>query len=255
MKKLYKAALLAALGLTSVTAAQAQSAATDVFIGFNNAGSTNSAANNDYVVDLGAAAQFTTTATLNLSSSFNATTFATAFGADLAGSSYGNYNNVAVGAVHGATGISVFTTALSPNTPNGGDFANLIAAAQAGVAGALGTGSQLIASGSGNWGTYISTSPNANAGTFAGLDNANPMQYLSSGTITEILWQSTQTGGGRFPTYSAFTELGTLAIDVNTGSVIFTGVAAVPEPSTYALFGGAGLMLLAFRNKFRRVQV
>ena len=93
MKKLYKAALLAALGLTGATAAQAQVAPSDVFLGFNDSAGP-SGANNDYVIDLGAGANFTTTASLNLSSDFNASTFSTAFSAD---ASY--LNNVAAGAV------------------------------------------------------------------------------------------------------------------------------------------------------------
>lgn len=247
MKKLYKAALLAALGLASVTAAQAS---TDLLLGFNDAGSTNSAANNDYVVDLGALSQFTTTATIDLSSAFNATTFAAAFGADLGGSSYGNYNNVAAGAAGGSSGGSVFGTGGATGSSSATAFNYQVNAVGGVVIGEYGSASL------NSWSSGIAAGPSGfTPGLFVAAGGApNPMFNLSGGTITEILYQSVYSGSGKSATATGFTEVGTLAIDVNTGSVIFTGVAAVPEPSTYALFGGAGLMLLVFRNKFRRIQ-
>ena len=254
MKKLYKAALLAALGLTGVTAAQAQVAPSDVFLGFNDSAGP-SGANNDYIIDLGAGANFTPTASLDLSSAFNASTFSTAFSAD---ASY--LNNVAVGAVQGATGISVFTTTPTPSTMGTSDFANAVASAQSqGALVVAGSGHAEYASSGQGWTYYIAASPSASGANpsnpnFASTAAGNPMQSLTSGVISETLWEATETVNGRSTSVSAFTDVGTLAINVNSGAVTFNGVEAVPEPGTYALFGSAGLMLLVFRNKFRRIQ-
>ena len=72
--KLYKAVLLAALGLGGITAAQAQ----DALLGFNSAPGTGSG--NDYVIDLGSGSQFNNQAILNFS--FSSTTFSNAFSSD-----------------------------------------------------------------------------------------------------------------------------------------------------------------------------
>jgi hypothetical protein len=45
-----------------------------------------------------------------------------------------------------------------------------------------------------------------------------------------------------------------LAVNANTGSILYTGIAAVPEPTTFSLLGGAGLLVLSFRKKFSRNQ-
>jgi len=235
MKKLYKAALLAALGLTSVTAAQAST--TDVLLGFSDAAGP-SAAQNDYVIDLGAASQFTTSASLNLSSSVNWTTFGTAFSADASA-----LNNVTAAALQ-STGTDPATVFLSGSVlgtnPSRSVFNGLNNQIQNGL---LAFGITPISSG--QWSSVML----ANIQTYG----ESPSVQASSGLITETLWESTQTFSGANGT--AWVDVGTFNINLNTDSLSFNGAAVpAPEPSTCALFGGAGIMVLFFRNKFRRIQ-
>jgi hypothetical protein len=76
------------------------------------------------------------------------------------------------------------------------------------------------------------------------------MQYLNNGVVSETLEMFSQSSltGARVQTV-----LGTLLINANTDTITFTGAAsAVPEPSTYGLVAGAGLLLVSLRNRFSR---
>jgi hypothetical protein len=250
MKKNYKLVLLAVLGLATVTAAHA--ATSDLLLGFNDAGATSTSAQNDYVIDLGAESLFTTTAVLNLSSDFSASTFNTAFSAD------GNYlNDVAAGAVAG--NITASTDTLFQTSPNGasglptwtsGKLASFIGAAN--FAGDSTVGEYGSTSGSG-WSAYVAVSPTAQ-GTYGGGsvagDSANPTELLSSGIVSEELFEST-TSTARNSTPSAWTEIGTLDVNVNTDTVTFNGVDAVPEPATYGLLAASGLLIVSLRRQFK----
>jgi hypothetical protein len=121
MKNLYKAALLAALGLASVSVAQAQS---DMLLGFNDAGPNTGAASyqNDYVIDLGAISQFTVNSTY--SGSIAQSTFDGAFSSDA------NYlNDVAVGVVAENNTVSpkqIYVSGTSaPNAASTARFNNI----------------------------------------------------------------------------------------------------------------------------------
>jgi hypothetical protein len=243
-KNLYKAALLAALGIGSVTAAQAQT--TDVLLGFNDANGPASA-QNDYVLDLGVASAFTTTASLNFN--ISSTTFASAFGSD--SMALTSNNHVAAGVVEGnpATGLW-----FSTSTPLSGLTA-------AGASPALGYASSVLttpvnyASSTVNgWSYYIAQSPLAGganvAGSFAN-DLGNPMQFLNNGVVQETLYGNQIIGSGRNATLAGYTALGTLGINANNDTISFTGVA-VPEPSTYGLLACAGLLLVAIRRQISR---
>jgi hypothetical protein len=87
--------------------------------------------------------------------------------------------------------------------------------------------------------------------TVAQYLSQNPEQNLSSsGIITETLYQSTEASLGA--TGGAFSEIGTITIDVPTDTVTFNGIdsAPVPEPTTYGLLAGAGLLLVGVRRQF-----
>lgn len=240
---MYKLALLAALGLVTVTSAQAGSS--DFLLGFNDAAGP-SAAQNDLVIDLGVASQFTANSTF--STSFSG--FSAAYSAD------GNaLNDVAAGVVEGFTGAypkTLFVTALStPPSIGSSAFNNAAAVAQSPTIGEYGSAS------TSGWTYNIAASPtapgtSATAGDVADQTHSNPLQSLSSGIVTENLFEVTKPSSLGTP--SAWSEIGTFTIDANADTVSYTGanVAAVPEPATYGLLSGAGMLLLGLRRQFTR---
>ncbi len=249
MKKNYKLVLLAVLGLATVTAAHASTS--DMLLGFNDAAGPGSA-QNDYVIDLGAESLFTTTASLNLSSSFSASTFNTAFSSD-----NNSLNDVAVGAVAGSIGTS--TDILFQTSPKGasglptwtsGKLASFIGAANYAGDSTIG---EYTSSGSTGWSQYVAISPtvqgNNTGGNLAG-ESANPTELLSSGVVSEEIFESSSSTA-RNSTPSAWTDIGTLTVNVNSDTVTFTGVDAVPEPATYGLLAASGLLIVALRRQFK----
>ena len=238
MKKLYRVALLAALGLGTATMAQAQ----EMLLGFNDAAGPSSA-QNDYVIDLGTASQFTTTSTLNLSSDFSASTFNTAFSSDV------NFlTDVAVGAVAGGGAPTKFYSTVGLGTSL--NTASVGTAAADAASPAIG---EYASSTSGGWSYWIAASPTLPGNNTAGsLENAsvNPMENLSSGVVTENVFEAANSSTGRGATLSE-TEIGSLTIDLNTDSVTFTGIDAVPEPATYGLLAASGLLIVSLRRQFK----
>lgn len=250
MKNTYKLVLAAALGLAGVTGAQAG----DLYLGFNDLAGP-PAAQNDYVVDLGNVAGFTTTSYNVIS--FSATTFNTAFGADsiaLTSSSH-----VAAGVAGGQTSSFSSLAILAQTAPNGGlptwnavnnsVFADSVNLAQAANTGEYQSSGEFNRTGAYGWSEVIAQSPTLQgtdiSGNLAG-NTANPTAYLSSGLVTEQLYESTGTGV-RGSTPSAWTDVGTLIINANNDTVTYFG-SAVPEPSVYGLVAGAGLLIVALRR-------
>ena len=242
-RKLYAAALLAALGLAGTTVARAGTF--DLLLGFNDAGGP-STAQNDLVIDLGAQGLFT----VNSTASGTINGFSTAFGDD------GNaLNNVAVGIVganpnNDTVPATLFktTTGSAGAALQGPDF--LSAAAVAGAP----TLGEYASSANDGWTWYIAQSPTADGASspqnaFAGIAG-NPMTTLSSGMASLTLYESTL-AGGRGETPSAWSEIGTFNINANDSTWSFNGVNVVPEPSTYSILAGAGLLFLALRRRVR----
>jgi len=246
MKKQYKAILLAVLGLGGITAAQAQ----DALLGFNDATGTA----NDYVIDLGALSLFTPSATLNLSSDFSSSSFSTAFGATPSGVAAGFIAGTPSALLESYAGGTP-TGTLPSGTPAVTSF-NASGTAMSGILlGVNPSASGVTASGSA-WSYNIAVSPTQNGlgGSIAVAGNTgNPMGMLSSDAITLAVYESKAVGSGRTQSTTAWTQIGTLAVDANAGSIVFTG-SAVPEPTSYGLLGGAGLLMVSLRNKFSRKQ-
>jgi len=253
MMKIPKIAVLAAVGLAGLTTAKAGTS--DLLLGFNDAAGP-SAAQNDYVIDLGlsgnqlVAAANANSGTYNFSSLFNSTTFSTAFSADA-----NALNNVAagvVGAITGATPAYLFQTVVTGNTPAPvyyGQFKTASVSAASPVAGEYGSSSTT------GWTYFVAASPSAPGGAslITGGDVAdqtgNPLGQLSSGVVSLDLWQNTKTGNS---TLSGWVDDGTLNINVNSDTISFTA-SPVPEPTDISLLGaGTGLLLIALRHKIKR---
>ena len=250
MNQFKKIALLAALGLASVSAAHAQLSGSDLILGFNDLAGP-AAAQNDYVIDLGAASQFTTTSTY--STTFSSSLWASAFGADA-----NALNDVAAGFVQASGGTTypktVFVstgTQTAPTAPTSASFGNATSLIQG-----ITEGVQASSAGAnaGSWSSLIAQDP-----TTAGYNSQNVATYLhtgvesflSNGTVTEYLYETTKASS--LAAGSAYSLIGTLTINANTDTVSFTGAsAAVPEPATYGLISGAGMLLLGLRRQFAR---
>src|SRR5262249_44719333 len=81
--------------------------------------------------------------------------------------------------------------------------------------------------------------------SYAGLLARNPMtSSLSGGVFSLDLFRATQANG-------VFSFYGTLSLNLSGTSfgITYDPVSAVPEPSTYGLLAGAGLLVVALRRK------
>lgn len=254
MKNSYKATLLIALGLASVSAVRAQTS--DLLLGFNDAAGP-STAQNDYVIDLGLtgnaliADATANNGTYNLSSTFSASTFNTAFGTDS-----GALSDVAAGVVGGVAGVPtayLFQTSLVGNSPTTlassatPAFNNSLASAGASTIGEYGSGGQS------GWTAFVAASPSSlgtlTSGSDVSAQTGNPLGQLSSGVLDLTLWENTETKAGTHEAVQGWVDEGTIDINLNNDTIGFSTVA-VPEPSTYGLFAGAGLLAVALRRQF-----
>jgi len=246
MKNNIRIAALIALGLVSVSAAQAST--TDLLLGFNDAAGP-SAANNDYVIDLGLNGNTLISdalgngGTWNLSSQFTASTFSTAFSAD---GSAGN--NVAAGVVGGISGSPNYlfsTFAGIPSAPTKNQFQNSLSDAQSPSIGEYSSAT------AGGWSSLVAASPTSGGtiitGNAVAQNTGNPTESLSSGSLSIDLWENTRTGLNGQPT--GWVDEGTFTINTTSDSVIFSTPSAVPEPATYGLLSGAGLLVLGLRRQ------
>jgi hypothetical protein len=253
MKNTYKVTLLIALGLASVSTVKAQ----DLILGFNDAAGPSNA-QNDYTVDLGLtgnallADAAANNGTYNLSSGFSISTFnsAAAFGND------GNaLSDVAAGVISaGGNTVSgltyTFQTSLAGNPPFAGESAQQLGVANSDASGvAAGVQSSATA---GGWSSEVAVSPGlpgSSVSSSVASEDGNPLGQLNSGVLDLTLWDDTKTGG-LHPSAGSWVDDGTIAINLNNDTVEFTSVAAVPEPSTFGLFAGAGLLAVALRRQF-----
>jgi hypothetical protein len=229
MKNMYKLALLAAVGLVSITSAQAQYAQGDLLAGFTTG------SGNDLIVDLGAASSLTQGETWNLASLLT-----------------GNLSNPAID-TWGVIGVSG-----SPSAPNYVAASSAVyITAQGANAAALssigspqfkaartdvatiggnitsGTSAYDAASDGASWNTQTTGS------TGIAADQTNPN---TTGVTSENFYLVQNAG----TTQDSFFSLG------SNDTLTFGTVSAVPEPATYGLLSGAGMLLLGLRRQFSR---
>jgi PEP-CTERM motif len=251
MKNLYKAALLAALGIGSITAAKASTQ--DMLLGFNDAAGP-AAANNDYVIDLGLASQFTATSFVDVSALFSASSFTTAFGAD-----NNQANDVAVGFGAGNSTVTPSIPGFLYQTSPAAALTGTPSAGAAGNSAVKFGGSQIspnvyASSTAGGWSALVAAAPGTSAAGTVAQFTANPLALTASGMIAEELYETTLTASGRSTVPTPWADLGQFTVNTTTGSVIWQGAnfQAVPEPATYGAFAGAGLLALSLRRQLSR---
>jgi hypothetical protein len=251
MNKFTKLAALS-LGAAFVsTAAQAQLDTGDLILGFTSqaAGVTS-----DYVVDLGAFPGEGNTTPLN-TIGYSSSTFNTTFGSAL---DSGTLNVGIVGGVDNAnayiytslldngTGTALVAGSTAPLNISKGDIG-----LAAGTLGNLNTGVVDYADG---FTANVAENP-ASAGTaptsFTGSTGDNPLTTIPAGTsvITLDIYQNSYSG--RTST-TGFDYVGDVQLDITDSGLTATfDPVAAPEPSTYALLAGGGLLAFALRRKFR----
>lgn len=239
MKTSIKTTLLAMAGMgLMINAAHAQYSAGDLVVGFT------SGSGNDVVYDLGTFSSFTSGETWNLLSSLTSTP-----------GSYANLSGLNWGVVGAqSTGLStslktVYSTVshggVAPvSVPNTSTFNGIattvntigqfITSGQAGVDAATDAASwngETVVGGTGtflnNYGSATPNDPNSSTGS-----------GFTSGSVVEDLYGVKANG-------TAATLLGTLTFGAN-GVLTFN---AVPEPSTYGVLAGLGLLALCVRRQ------
>jgi hypothetical protein len=226
MKNLYKAALLAALGLVSVSAVKAAPYNGDLIIGFT-AGS-----GNDVVYDLGAASSLTSGETWDLSSILT--------GYDLSTISWGVIGALNTGSPRTAWSTTDGTTppANIPNLSAWGKNNTAISSIYQNFASAgAGQSISIDVTDDNSWKSQT-ISPSLTTQYANVYGNPNVV-----GTTSDSLYSILANN-------SAATLLGNFILD-NTGNVTFS---PVPEPSTFGLLAVAGVLALSRFNAFRRKQ-
>jgi hypothetical protein len=253
MNKLTAAALaLAAIGLVS-TSASAQSTvsagADDLILGMQLNG-----VNTDFEVDLGSFSLFTTTSTHTFDLS---TSDLTSIDASWASNVGGTGVQWSVAGVTGS-GNTFYATSTASSAPKLESNAatspaqSAIGSLAAAMTEPSGFGSNGVTSG----GALIGTNSNPASGITGSYTNeeggqgATPYNFNSlvsleqTGTGSDVLYSFV----GHSGTEPAAPELGTFTLGSN-GVLTYNGVAAVPEPSTYALLGLGALALLFMRRR------
>jgi hypothetical protein len=221
MKKLYKAALLAALGLGSMVTAQATTYNGDLIVGFTTQSGS------DLIYDLGAASSLTSGETWNLNS--------------ILSSSMLNNANLNWGVI-GNAGSTAWTTTDGTFLPNKIPNASTL--------GTLNTPTKSI----------FSNMPGAGYFSIAATDDNSWNQQTISGSLSTQYWNAYENPNVVGLTSDQFYSvvdnssrpslLGSFALSGND----YLTYTAVPEPITFGAFAGAGLLLVSLRNQLRRKQ-
>jgi len=230
MKNSYKIALLAALGLASVSVAQAQiTTAGDLIVGVYQPGNPLTT-----YVDIGQFSALTLGETWDISSALTA-------------AGLGSLTSTAEFGVVGTSGNTIWATGAGVALSQG-QFAQ----AQ-GAIGSIGINANTQAAGSKYaWDSMTFNDPPASGTVIASALGLVDATLGSQNTLfTDIGGTTTGrppvTQPGSFSQDSYFTLTSVGGVDTLT-----YGSVAVPEPSTYGLLAGAGLLAVSLRNKLSR---
>jgi hypothetical protein len=227
LKKTYRAVLLAALGLASLTTAQAAAYNGDLIVGFTSQSGT------DLIYDLGAASSLFNGETWTLTPlllSYNLNTV--------------NWGVIGDKNLAGVRTAWTTTTGYTPNpVPNTTTWGNLDTAASSiysnfGTAGA-GQSISIDSADQNSW----------NQQTIVG---SLTTQYVNAYGNPNVVGLTSDSFFSMVANGSSPTPLGNFSLD-NTGVLTFNA-QPVPEPAAASLIGGGALLMLVLRSKFRRHQ-
>jgi hypothetical protein len=254
MKKLTTAAALVGGALLASQSAFASAVANDLYLGFQN---QNGGGSSDYIINLGAASGIIgQSSVVDLSSSFSSTLFndptlqgtspSQIMGGVAGGSNAGNPSDVFLTQLRtsnigtpGSAGSSV-TKVMTRAQDNSAysAFAQITGPAAGG--GFLDTGK--------SWENFVE--PANTSSTFIGNTGLNPDSLVSTSSVLyEDLWETSRSS---LTGSSGYSYLGYFTLDLTGGNPVltFTGsLVSVPEPVTYGMFAGGGLLLLALRRQ------
>jgi hypothetical protein len=226
MNNSYKSALLAVLGLASVSAAQAAYTSGDLLVGVYQPGVANTE-----VFDLGAFSTLGTSDTWSLSSQLAAATFSATLGST---AEFGVYGATTAGNSTVLHTVYMTTSGSTPNTLQSyTDFGTVRSPI---LTLANNTGAQPVGSG-----PDFSSSITIGDGGLADALGYNPASLV---TGVADLWSVPDNGGA--PVLD-----GVFNLNPTTEVLSFN---AVPEPTTCGLIGGASLLAFVLRNKLGRKQ-
>jgi len=251
MNKLAKVAVVVA-GLALVAQA-AKANDFDIILGFNGNGATS-----DYVINLGNANTSVGVGSgqvTDLSSFFNATTFNSIFTAGVNGTLMGagggqtsssptlyfTENRGAAGNASAALSLTPTLNSSSAASQGAGNFNDL-----PNTFSSFNSAGANLTIAKGDPDSWTSQVTSGNPGSFPAQTGMNPSSAIGSGVIYEDLWKATKNG-----THLNWSYTGYLTFDDSGSSPLLTFTAVpVPEPSTYGLFGAAGVLVLALRRRF-----
>jgi len=235
--QLYKAALLAALGLAGVSVAQAQTYTSgDLLVGFTTGSGT------DLIYDLGSASSLTSGETFS--------GLSTLLAADFSSESSLTWGVIGNGPNSGAAGTRTFwtTTAVgvTPGTVQGnskfGALNSDMGALAENFSGATAAGDSATVASTVSTSWNEITTPNATLGTSYINEYENPNV---TGETSDTLSVGVDSTAGITPT-----ALGSFTLGPDD-TFTFTSVA-VPEPGAFGLMAATGLLVVSLRNQFRR---
>ena len=217
MNKITKIAFVAAAAAVVTSSAQAYNYG-DVYAGFSVK------SGNDYIIDLGPQANLVSGETWDIGSTYSS-----------ALSSSVNWGVIGVSSPTTANAFiwsTTASTALVPPSAGSGKYSSV-------KTGATSIGTGLIPATQAN--SWATETINGTLSTEYYKNYGNPNV---AGFTSDVAWSTLDNS-------TTPVEYGTYNLSAN-GILTYNGLAAVPEPTTYGLIAGAGLLLVSLRNKFAR---